>query len=326
MSQRMSQSARAFRRIAACHVPLFAVLLLFASGCDNSDTLSPATDLPASGDPSEDAVAVEIAPTDAPTAEVSFAGGIPFGLSAQPTEQFNGTFNGALRNIYPQYLLRELAGIKARGGRVALNLAGGMSRYTDRDGSFNLDEWKAEVARFRNVNFRSYIEDGTIIGHYMIDEPHHASKYGGKAISGSTLEEMARYSKSLYPSMPTIARTFPDYLAKWGPYRSLDAAWAPYVYRFGDPRKFVEYHANVAKREGLALIVGLNVLKGGPNKNKMSASQVRDWGSALLSNSYPCAFISWKYDSRYLTSSVKDAMNDLRNKAESRSSKSCRGG
>jgi hypothetical protein len=58
----------------------------------------------------------------------------------------------------------------------------------------------------------------------------------------------------------------------------------------------------------------------------MSASQVRDWGSALLSNSYPCAFISWKYDSRYLTSSVKDAMNDLRNKAESRSSKSCRGG
>jgi hypothetical protein len=137
---------------------------------------------------------------------------------------------------------------------------------------------------------------------------------------------MARYSKSLYPSMPTIARTFPDYLAKWGPYRSLDAAWAPYVYRFGDPRKFVEYHANVAKREGLALIVGLNVLKGGPNKNKMSASQVRDWGSALLSNSYPCAFISWKYDSRYLTSSVKDAMNDLRNKAESRSSKSCRGG
>ena len=325
MSQRMSQSAKVFRRIASCRAPLFCLFLLFAFACNDTDPVSPNPEQPADGGVMIDAGTVDAAPTDTPVAGASFAGGIPIGLSAQPNELFNGTYNGALRNIYPQYLLRDLAAIKARGGRVVLNLAGGMSRYTDRDGDFSMTEWKSQVARFRNVNFDSYVRDGTIIGHYLIDEPHHAEKYGGSAVTGAMLEEMAKYSKSLYPSMATIARTFPEYLAKWGPYRYLDAAWAPYVYRFGDPRRFIEHHVSIAKREGLALVVGLNVLRGGPNKNPMSASQVREWGSVLLSSSYPCAFISWKYDQRYLErSGIKEAMNTLRSKAENQSTRSCR--
>jgi hypothetical protein len=71
--------------------------------------------------------------------------------------------------------------------------------------------------------------------------------------------------------------------------------------------------------------VGLNILKGGPNKAKMTPSQVKSWGSALLSSSYPCAFLSWTYNSTYLnTSGIQDAMSYLRNKAENRSSRSCR--
>ena len=66
------------------------------------------------------------------------------------------------------------------------------------------------------------------------------------------------------------------------------------------------------------------MLRGGPNKSKMSPSQVKSWGSALLSSTYPCAFINWKYESYLTTSSMKDAMNVLRNKAESRSSRTCR--
>ena len=321
----MSQSAEVFRRIASCRIPLLTVLLVFAFACDDTNPVSPTTEEPADGGVLIDAGTVDAAPTDAPVASASFAGGIPIGLSAQPNELFNGTYNGALRNIYPQYLLRDLAAIKARGGRVVLNLAGGMSRYTNRDGDFSMTEWKEQVARFRNVNFSSYVRDGTIIGHYLIDEPHHADKYGGSAVTGSQLEEMARYSKSLYPSMATIARTFPEYLAKWGPYRYLDAAWAPYVHRFGDPRRFIEHHVSIAKREGLALVVGLNVLRGGPNKNPMSASQVREWGSVLLSSSYPCAFISWKYDRQYLDrSGIREAMNTLRKIADPQRYLSCR--
>ncbi len=57
----------------------------------------------------------------------------------------------------------------------------------------------------------------------------------------------------------------------------------------------------------------------------MSASEVEDYGSALLASTYPCAFINWKYTSTYMNNSgIKSAMSALRRKAESRSTKSCR--
>ena len=88
---------------------------------------------------------------------------------------------------------------------------------------------------------------------------------------------------------------------------------------------FIRSNISYAQKKGLALIVGLNVLRGGPNRSKMTPTQIKSWGSTLLNSSYPCAFISWQYNSTYLsTSGVKDAMKYLRSKAQSRSQKSCR--
>ena len=65
---------------------------------------------------------------------------------------------------------------------------------------------------------------------------------------------------------------------------------------------------------------------GNPNGTKMSPSEVESWGSAMLSSTYPCAFIMWQHNSTYLsTSGIGSAMESLRRKAESRSSRSCRG-
>jgi len=138
---------------------------------------------------------------------------------------------------------------------------------------------------------------------------------------------MARYSKQIWPKLPTVVRTESSYLAKWsGTYRYLDAAWAQYVHRKGDVDVFLSRNVADAKRKGLALVVGLNILKGGPNSSAMTASQVKTWGSRMLSSSYPCAFISWKYDAAYLSSSsMKEAMSMLRSKAQNRSTRGCRG-
>jgi hypothetical protein len=44
-----------------------------------------------------------------------------------------------------------------------------------------------------------------------------------------------------------------------------------------------------------------------------------------LSSWYPCAFISWRYDTEYLaTPGVRDALKYLRAKALQRTYKSCR--
>ena len=70
-------------------------------------------------------------------------------------------------------------------------------------------------------------KDGTIIGHYLIDEPSRSSRWGGKPISQRTLEEMAGYSKQLWPGMSTLVRVVPSWLTSASvTYRHLDAGWA----------------------------------------------------------------------------------------------------
>lgn len=333
----MSHSFRLLRRSARFRLPV-GLLLAAVIGCDNgnsfnSDTSAPAdvgTAAPASSideaTPVPDGATTLSQLDQVPTASASFAGGIPIGSTAQPNTAFGSLYNGALRNIYPQFLARDLSSIKARGGKIALMMAGPDFLYKDADGHFSLAKWKARIDRYNNVNFNSYVSDGTIIGHYIIDEPNDPANWNGRPISGDVLEEMARYSKSKWPNLPTIVRTYPQYLEKWGPYRSLDAAWAQYVQRKGDVNRFMADNVASAKRQGLGLVVGLNYLKGGVNKSKLSASQIKDWGSVLLSSSYPCAFISWKYNDSYLSNGgVRDAMNYLRNKAERMGAKSCRG-
>ena len=312
----MAISFKLSRRIARLRAPLVAALILAFAGCESGESFDPDS----SADPSAVGQGVAAAPE---LASISFAGGIPIGFFNQPISEFGSRFNGAHSNVAPQLLLQELAAIKARGGKVVLAISGSPQYYIA-DRHFSLTKWKARVDRFKGVNFSSYIKDGTVIGHYMIDEPNDAANWGGRPVPPSTLEEMARYSKQLWPDMATIVRVDPSYLD--GNHRYLDAAWAQYLSRRGDVGSYIRSVTSSAQNKGLGLVVGLNVLRGGkPNGTPMTANEVESWGSALLSSSYPCAFINWKYTSDYMSSSsVKSAMDALRRKAENRSSKTCR--
>jgi len=315
----MTHTFKSAQRAARLRALLLVALPLGA--CNSADQL--ATTL---YDPSADAIDEQSA-TPAPLFSSNFRGGIPIGFFAQPNSAYGDLYNAALRNDWPENLLSNLAQIKARGGKVVLMFAGNEQHYKDGDGHFSLSEWKARVDRFKVVNFSSYVSDGTIIGHYLIDEPNDPANWNGRPVAPATLEEMAGYSKQLWPTMPTIVRAEPGYLAQWsGSYRHLDAAWAQYLHRRGDAGDYIRRSVSDAKSKGLALIVGLNILKGGPNQSEMTASQLQSWGSTLLADPYPCAFISWKYDEKYLQpSDITRAMAFLSQKAREHASRSCSG-
>jgi hypothetical protein len=312
----MAHSLKLPHWIARLRAALFATLILVLAACESTEPLNPDSSTP--GD-----AAGEVPAASPEVASAAFAGGIPFGTFRQPTSAFGSRFNGAHRNIAPYALVSELRAIKARGGKVVLMFAGNERHYKV-GGHFSITKWKARVNRFRGVNFSSYINDGTIIGHYMIDEPNDRHNWGGRPISPAVLEEMARYSKQLWPKMPTIVRVQPDYLGS--NHRHLDAAWAQYLHRRGNAGDYIRKMVSSAQKRRLGLIVGLNVIGGGPHGRRMTASEVKSWGSTLLGSSYPCAFISWQYNAGYLSpNSMKDAMSALRRKAQSRGFKSCRG-
>jgi hypothetical protein len=314
----MSQSFRSARATGRVSGPVCAALIISLAACDSTSPLNPES--------STAPATVQVAPAQAPSlATASFAGGIPIGAYALPTALFGSRYNGGMRTLGPYGLRTELAAIKARGGKIVLMLAGSDWNYLDADGHFSLTKWKQRIDRFRGIDFSSYVNDGTIIAHYLIDEPYDPTNWGGRVVPGATLEEMAKYSKSIWPSMTTIVRAEP-YLIKWsGTYHYLDAAWAQYLLRKGDVNDYIRKNVADAQSMGLGLVVGLNLLDGGTKNGHMTASQVESFGSALLTSTYPCAFISWQYSSTYLNGSgIGSAMDVLRRKAESRSSKACR--
>lgn len=263
-----------------------------------------------------------------------FRGGIPFGAFHLPKGLYGSTYTGTLGNIAPNQLIDYLETARRKGAKVMVTFSGNEKRFISRR-LFSMALWKQRVNRYRHLNLGSYIKDGTLIGHYLVDEPHDPANWGGRTIPLATIDEMARYSKQLWPGLPTIARAWPKFLKGYN-YRYLDAAWAQYSDRFGSVSAFMQQNVRDAKASGLALVVGMNQLAGGNRSGlrgfysgrfAMSATQLRSWGTTILGDSYPCAFISWAYNAKYMgRADIRSAMADLAGKARARPTKSCKGG
>jgi hypothetical protein len=309
----MTHSCREARHIPRVPAPLLALFLLAYTACGSTGRITSNTS------------------SDAADATVSFAStgfsGIPFGAFALPVDLYGSMYTGGHMNPQtPESLLSRLATIRAARGRVVLALAGGPLQFTNADGTFNFELWKARVGRYSGVDFNSYIDDGTVIGNYLIDQPNCSTCWGGQVIPQDTVEAMAQYSKSIWPSLTTITRAETTWLAEFpGEYVYLDAGWAQYVVRKGDVNTFVTDNVAAAQAKGLGLIVGLNVLKGNTDLSSLTASQVKTFGSVLLGSSYACAFISWQYDPIYFSQpDIKSAMAFLSKKAKRHAPTSCR--
>jgi hypothetical protein len=310
------------------------VLIPLASACVDApgpssleNPLAPRSSAPAAGVPVPDSPSLNSA------GQLSALHvGIPFGPSHLPTSLL-GLTSATLRTANPLTIMDDLAAARRVGARVVLAMAGNERRYRDAQGHFSFAMWKARIDRFRGLDFSPYVRDGTIVGHYILDEPHDRTNWGGTLVTRAEVDQLARYSKGLWPNMPTLVRSWPAYL-KGYQYKYLDAAWAQYSQRFGPIQDFIRANVRDAKATGLALVVGLNLLAGGGkaqgiqgysgSRYAMNASQVRSWGAALLAEPYACAFIGWKYDARYFArSDISSAITALGAKARQHPNHAC---
>jgi hypothetical protein len=263
--------------------------------------------------------------------------GIVFSSAALTVSQVNSVHTGLIETATPSNLLGMLSELRSKKGRVLLKLAGGDKAYRNDDGTFNLTKWKSNVDRFRKINFSSYISDGTIIGHFLVDEPHFAGRWGDKAIPQATVEEAAKYSKQIWPGLPTIVSAPANWLASATiTYVHLDAGWAMFRSKTSSsPSDYIRQQVKRAQSKKLGLVAGLNVLDGGngssgirgtqPKTWAMSAAELRKYGTALLAQDYVCAFSLWRYSSSYYTrADIKSALADLSAQARNHPKTSCR--
>ena len=297
--------------------------MVVAGGCADGDRLGPTTDARPVGE--GDVSPAVVLP------------GIVFASSALTASQLTSVHTGLVEAPTPSGVLSFLSQVRAKNGRVLIKLAGGDKAYRNDDGTFNLTKWKSGVDRFRNIDLGPYIADGTIVGHFLVDEPHFAGRWGDKGISQATVEAAAKHSKQRWPNMPTIVNAPANWLASVPvTYVHLDAGWAMFRSKTSSsPSDWAAQQVKRAKSKGLGLVAGLNVLDGGdgssgirgtqPRTWAMSAAELRAYGSALLAQTHVCAFSMWRYSSSYYSrTDVKSAMADLSAKARNHAKTSCR--
>jgi hypothetical protein len=353
-----------------CGAAWLGLALLLLGGCSNEDRLSPSPEVPITTTSPDDSAGTGDslpAPTDSTvvvpdttvvtdttvvidstmvvdssspsTLNALIPPGIVFGTIQLTPTLMNSVQNGTLMGgqISPTNAISILSAIRAKGGRIVIKMCMGADSFVkNADGTFSFTKWKALVDRFRTVNLGPYISDGTIVGHYLIDEPHRPVRWGGKVISQSTLEAMAQYSKQIWPTMTTFVRVAPSWLAASSvTYNYLDAGWLQYESWMGSISSKLTTEVAAANLKGLGLGVGLNVMNGGNGSSRipgltqgkyaMSASEIRTYGTALLNQSISCAFYNWVYNATYYgRSDIKSAMADMSAKAKLHARTSCR--
>jgi hypothetical protein len=343
----MTQALPVGRRAARLRTLAAISALLLATACDGSDRLGPldTNDLAIAAD--EGSVGSGTPLTDAQLEANERLGepgfvtgntkpGIAFGPYNIPNSRFGSSYSGSVKAVGPGDAPGTLAAAQRAGMRVLVRLSASDHYWQNGDRTVNLDKWKSQVARFKNVNLDPYIKDGTLLGHVLVDEPHDPSNWGGKPVPYETLEAMAKYSKQLWPGMTTVVRSYADWLSKatfrWN---YLDATLAQYSASKGEVSAWLSKQASFAKDEKLGLLVGVNLLNGGNAASKIpglytgmysiSADQIRTWGSLLAAHPQACAWLSWSWNEAYVgRSDVKEALDELASKARNRNRQSCR--
>jgi hypothetical protein len=250
--------------------------------------------------------------------------GLAFGPFHLPDSLFAKPYTGLLRASTPANLLATLKAARKKHLRVVLKLANDSKDYSNPDSSFSLDLWKQVIDGYRGIDFRSYITDGTIIGHFLIDEPRDASNWGGIEVPYADIEAAAAYSKSIWPTMPTGAGSPADDMEAGAPYVSLDFAFSQYRDKKGDLATWLAGQTASARRSGLGLLLSINVLDGNIDNSSYSAAQLSAVGSTLAAEPYACGLTMWKYDSTYFAdAAVKLAMADIAKVANARPRHRC---
>jgi hypothetical protein len=181
------------------------------------------------------------------------------------------------------------------------------------------------VDRYRGIDFQEFIDDRTILAHFLVSEPKAAVKWGSTVIPNDVIDEMARYSKEIWPDLPTVVREHPPPLISrgaawkvpWSPepyeWMYLDMAWLNYSAYKGPVEVFIDEETRSAHQQGLGIATGMNIVTGGDGTSgrlgppgyeyspngvpwwTMTAPEAMVYGAALIKVPETCFFMLWRF-------------------------------
>ncbi len=182
-------------------------------------------------------------------------------------------------------------------------------------GCFDINLWKQSIDSLKAFDFSTYVTDGTVIGGELVNEPH-ASDWcltTPRTLTKSEVEEMAAYSKNIWPTLPVGAGRS-DWLLANAPWAHLDFGHSQYHMRKGDITVWINNTVQQSKDAGVGLLMSLDFYAGQLDNTPMSATQLDYYYKAMLQDTYSCALTGYLYDATYLVQpeiqSVMTTIND----------------
>jgi hypothetical protein len=320
--------------------------------CDSSDNLSTEPTTGPVAAVSDTAVAIEsIAPSLA-TASYSGLPYGPIGMWSSWTSFSWGPqpFTGTQNFVEASGVTKRIEYARSRRQRLILAMTGGPTSYYTTNGRFDFNKWKKRMNTYNTSAIRQAVAggvaDGTIIGNQLIDEPE--TKRWGGVPTKSLIDEMARYVKSIFPTLPVgVNHGPPGHLWRASErYRALDYVIYQYNHYIttGNAAQWRDQVLAQARRDGVTPAFSLNILDGGKQDRdgsygcngagqagagtyrpncRMTAAQVKEWGRTL--GPAGCTLQMWRYDGAYMSKSDnQDAFRTVASHLGSQPRRSCR--
>ena len=339
-------------RWARLRAPLLALAVL-AGACDSSDNLattdptvpadgvsldSAAADSPAADPAGTDSLATDSSPSDVLAAadladieasEAAIRGkGVPYGpyglwRDYTTLRPYRAPFTTSLNYSDARGILKQIAAARKHNQSLILAMTGGGHEPYKTRGKFDMAKWKRRMDSFNRNEIKAAVaqgvRDGTIIMNNIMDEPN-VKSWGG-VMTKARLDEMARYVKRIFPTLPVGVAV----IHTWRPqerYRAVDAIITQYSWYMGNVTTWKNEAVKQARVNGTSVAFALNILNGGEQswktkacpigktggkgtmgKNspacRMTATQVREWSKAL--GPAGCAMIMWRYDDAFMS-------------------------
>jgi len=204
---------------------------------------------------------------------------------------------------------------------------GGERDYrVNRTGPFSLTLWKAQLDAIANNErcmnaLEAAIADGTADAHFVIDEPFHP-RWGG-TIGMATLDAMCDYSKSLFPTWPTILRLAPNDHRLTRAVSNCDIYWGEYKLSSGDPARYRDGCVEAAADMGKNLILGIHYgsFPRPASGIVITPAQLEHYGGILVEapSDIVLGFHGWIYSDRmYNQPGMPEAVRRVRDKFAAR--------
>ncbi len=209
--------------------------------------------------------------------------------------------------------------IRDAGMKVVLQMTPSPDYTTD----FDKVTWKAELDDWIGSGVDAFIEDGTLIGHIVLDDIYN---FAGSDPSAADLEDIAQHSKTLFPTLMTLVRERASNAPNpsSGTYGYVDA----FINQFTtvdidngevsdfdgdgdvDVDDYAQENAAAAESLGVGIVMGLNICDGGNGESgqtgwraathrtfyAMSANEILTYGTALLEVPNVLMLLNWEYD------------------------------